>query len=267
MSNALNGGANDSKYKNRYAYDMQPVKTETGEGGISIFDPVLCELMYRWFSPDDGFILDPFAGGSVRGIVANKLGRKYTGIDLRKEQVEANKKQGDKICQDNSPLWITGDSRDIKTLAPGQYDFIFSCPPYADLEVYSDDPKDLSTLEYKAFLRDYKFIIKESCDLLKPDRFACFVVGEVRDKKTGFYYNFVGDTIAAFQGAGLQYFNEMILVTAVGSLPVRAGKIFQSGRKIGKTHQNILVFVKGSPKKAVEALGKIDLTGAISVSE
>ena len=26
---------------------------------VSIFDPVLCELMYEWFSPKDGLILDP----------------------------------------------------------------------------------------------------------------------------------------------------------------------------------------------------------------
>jgi DNA modification methylase len=27
-------------------------------------------------------VLDPFAGGSVRGIIASKLGRRYYGIDL-----------------------------------------------------------------------------------------------------------------------------------------------------------------------------------------
>jgi DNA modification methylase len=40
----------------------------------------------RTFYRDDsksaaGLVLDPFAGGSVRGIVANKLGRRYCGID------------------------------------------------------------------------------------------------------------------------------------------------------------------------------------------
>lgn len=35
--------------------------------GTSVFDPALCELMYRWFAPPGGTILDPFAGGSVRG--------------------------------------------------------------------------------------------------------------------------------------------------------------------------------------------------------
>ena len=59
----------------------------------SIFDPVLCELMYRWFCPDGGSILDPFAGGSVRGIVANYLGYHYSGIDIRQEQVDSNREQ------------------------------------------------------------------------------------------------------------------------------------------------------------------------------
>lgn len=31
--------------------------------GTSIFDPVLCEVMYKWFCVPGGKILDPFAGG------------------------------------------------------------------------------------------------------------------------------------------------------------------------------------------------------------
>lgn len=229
--------------------------------GTSIFDPVLCEIAYRWFSPVGGVILDPFAGGSVRGIVASKLGRQYIGHELRSEQVEANRIQGCELCSDEEypPAWICGDSRNIdKTCADVSADMVFSCPPYADLEVYSDDPKDLSTLAYNDFIESYRDIIKKTCAQLKDNRFACFVVGEVRDKK-GNYYNFVGDTITAFIDAGLNYYNEAILITACGSLPIRAGKQFSSGRKIGKTHQNILVFVKGDGKKASDACGIIEI--------
>ena len=38
---------------------------------------------------------------------------------------------------------------------------------------------------------------------------------------------------------------------------MRAGKAMRATRKIGKTHQNILVFVKGDPKKAVADMGDI----------
>jgi DNA modification methylase len=233
----------------------------SSQTGISIFDPVLTELVYRWFSPVGGTVLDPFAGGSVRGIVASKLSRQYVGLELREEQVKANKAQADAICQDPMPVWHCGDSSDIvRTCGDVKADLIFSCPPYADLEVYSDNPKDISNMSYDNFLNSYRYIIAETCKLLKDDRFACFVVGEVRDKKSGNYRNFVGDTVKAFQDAGLNYYNEAILVTAVGSLPIRAGRTFQATRKLGKTHQNVLVFIKGDPKIATEACGQVEVT-------
>lgn len=430
--------------------------------GTSIFDPVLCELAYRWFCPPGGQVLDPFAGGSVRGIVAGLLGYKYHGIDLSKQQIAANELQwrdinggvgtsklplvnpvdypdtvtinisGDMLrqafqpcvmeyitknckgrccqgtgkimvtvhrseverieklgarvvdgfiaadkrglcpfktqeglcgihgdekpfgCQaspftlnasdtlivrnryrllkcykgngsipaykahawslaqifgqteasrimkqceagaksfpaklsgykyamlkDNDaakhtatqqaipilendaikPQWVVGDSLNKLAKAPAA-DFIFSCPPYGDLEVYSDDPADLSTMNYADFMKNYRTIIGHCFDKLRDNRFACFVVGEYRDKKSGNYNGFVPDTIAAFKTCGFSYFNEMILVTSVGSLPVRAGKHFVSGRKIGKTHQNVLVFVKGDSKKAAKECGNVEI--------
>lgn len=227
---------------------------DTYASGTSIFDPVLCELAYTWFSAPGAHILDPFAGGSVRGIVAAYLGRKYTGVDLRPEQIAANVEQAAAIVPDNMPTWIVGDS--AEALPDGPFDFVFSCPPYADLEVYSDDPRDISTMEYSDFLAVYRSIIRQSIERLHDDRFACFVVGDVRDKR-GIYRNFVSDTIAAFQDAGAMLYNEAVLVTAVGSLPIRVGKQFTSGRKMGKTHQNVLVFVKGDWRKAANACGDI----------
>jgi ParB-like chromosome segregation protein Spo0J len=229
--------------------------------GTSVFDPVLCEIAYRWFCPENGLILDPFAGGSVRGIVAAKLNRQYIGHELRNEQVEANRIQGDDICSNDLfvPVWIAGDSLNIdKTCKDVKADFIFSCPPYADLEVYSDDPKDLSTMDYKDFKSVYFEIIKKSCAQLKENRFACFVVGDVRDKK-GNYYNFVGDTIKAFLDAGLNYYNEAILVTPLGTVMMQTSRNFPIGRKLGKTHQNILIFVKGDGKKASVDCGQIEI--------
>lgn len=156
-----------------------------------------------------------------------------------------------KVKSTPSPTWIVGDSREIPILVSGDFDFVFSCPPYADLEVYSDDPSDLSTLTYDEFIEAYRDIISKSVAKLKPNRFACFVVGDIRDKQ-GFYRNFVSDTIAAFQDAGAMLYNEAILITAVGSLPVRINRQFQGYRKLGKTHQNILIFYKGDVKRIPE---------------
>jgi hypothetical protein len=77
--------------------------TEGPGTGTSIFDPVLCELVYRWFTPPGGNVLDPFAGGSVRGIIAGATGRRYHGIDLRAEQIEENREQASQIlCPDTT---------------------------------------------------------------------------------------------------------------------------------------------------------------------
>jgi len=228
--------------------------------GTSIFDPVLCELVYRWFCAPGGLVLDPFAGGSVRGIVASKLGRRYIGIDLRPEQIAANEAQAERLCDEGQPRprWITGDSYDLATLVAGaEADLVFSCPPYADLERYSDNPADLSTMLYPAFLAAYRAIVAAAVAQLRVDRFACFVVGDIRDK-LGFYRRFVSDTEQAFEDAGARLYNEAILVTSVGSLPIRAAKQFESGRKLGKTHQNVLVFCKGDPRRATQAVGAVE---------
>lgn len=158
------------------------------------------------------------------------------------------------------PAWVVGDRRNVKALAGerGPFDFVMSCPPYADLENYSDDPADLSNLDYPEFLKSYRAIIAECAGLLKDNRFAAFVVGDIRDKKTGLYRNFVADTIAAFQDAGMRLYNEAILITDIGTLCMRVSKQFSHSRKFGKTHQNILIFVKGDPLLATEACGQID---------
>ena len=396
--------------------------------GTSIFDPVLCELMYLWFCPDGGKILDPFAGGSVRGIVANLRGYDYTGIELQQNQVDSNREQASDVLEiNNQPQWYVGDSEKIledfidplpsdgkikisvKSLKqkfqicepeyiknvchgrccegsnglmvtihdsekekfeamgvgiegnfikddgcgicplkaesglcsvheekpfgcksspftlnknntliirnryrllgcyntpdakpayishrwsleqifgkeetnniiqkiesgsddfyvdmdkskhkiiidndlskhPGRrngelFDFVFSCPPYHNLEVYSDSPDDLSNMGYNEFLIKYRNIIDKTVQRLKIGCYACFVVSEIR-KKDGNYRGFVKDTIQAFEDAGCNFYNDIILLGVVGSGSMRCDKQFSSGKKIVSVHQNILVFKK-----------------------
>lgn len=246
--------------------DGVPYESDVWDGaGTSIFDPVLCELSYRWFAPAQGKILDPFAGGSVRGIVAEKLGYKYTGIELRAEQIAANEKQAKAIGV--APNWIEGDSSQIDTLLPMPneateyeqlYDMIFACPPYYDLEQYSESAEDGSCKQsYAEFLIWYEEIFRKCVKRLKWNRFAVIVVGEIRDEE-GFYRNFVGDTISVLLRCGLRYYNEAILVTSVGSLPLRVNTQFGGYRKLGKTHQNVLCFYKGSNcDQIAEKFGKL----------
>ncbi|MBI4962470.1 MAG: DNA methyltransferase [Desulfomonile tiedjei] len=234
--------------------------------GASVFDPVLTELLLTWFCPRGGAVLDPFAGGSVRGVVAALLGLKYVGIDLSQHQIEANEAQWSTISASNyinnilgrclcqkpiKPQWICGDAEDSRVLLSEKVDFIFTCPPYGNLERYTDDPRDLSSMNKSSFFDAYRSIIADTISLLRDDRFACFVVGDLRDSR-GNYWNLPGQTIAAFEETGACLYNEAVLVTQVGSLPIRVGKQFRTSRKLGKTHQNVLIFLKGDAKKAAQ---------------
>jgi len=211
---------------------------------VSIFDPVLCEIIYSWYCPDGGKILDPFAGGSVRGIVANYLGYNYTGIDIRQEQVDSNREQALKLLPINKqPQYYVGDSNVVIPELTQMYDFVFSCPPYADLEVYSDIAQDLSAMQYGDFINAYNEIIHKAISKLKKGGYACFVVGDIRDKK-GFYRDFISHTKQAFISAGALLYNEAILLQPLGTAMLRAGKIFEAGRKLTKVHENVLIFKK-----------------------
>jgi 16S rRNA G966 N2-methylase RsmD len=222
--------------------------------GTSLFDPVLCELAYRWHTRPGDRILDPFAGGSVRGIVASTLARWYVGIDIRTEQVEANEAQAH-LGSDIAPRWIQGDSARLSEhLDPAdEFDLVFSCPPYADLEVYSDNPRDLSTMPYDEFRDTHAAIIASSTARLRSDRFAAWVISDVRDKR-GAYRGLVADTIRAFESAGLTFHNDGVILNMTASAGLRAERPFRATRKLTRVHQHLLVFVKGDAKRATQRL-------------
>lgn len=226
--------------------------------GTSVFDPVLCEVMYKWLTPHpDSEILDPFAGGSVRGVMAEKTGNRYTGIDLRKEQIDANNANAIEIGVDLDKInWIQGNSLNVDTLVPNkEVDLVFTCPPYFDLEVYSDDPDDISNMNYEDFEDMYSKIIEKSVKKLKNNRFAAVVISDVRDKK-GFFRDLTGVTKRAMAKGGAEFYNDLILVNMIGTAALRAN-LTMTNRKMVRTHQNVLVFFKGNPKQIKDEFEEI----------
>lgn len=245
------------------AFDNTTLKNRDGTPrtvppDVSIFDPVLCELAYTWWCPPGGRVIDNFCGGSVRGLVAAKLGLDYTGIDLSWRQVDANKAQGAAILgvDDPQPRWMHGDAVYLDDALPhpdAPYHFAFTCPPYYDLEVYSDDPSDLSAAKtYAQFLAMYRGAIAALVPRLLPDAFAGIVVGDVRDKR-GHYQGLVADTIDAYNRAGMRLYNEIVVVDPYGTAPQRAAAQFPAGRKVARVHQVLLLFVRGDWKRAAAA--------------
>ena len=227
--------------------------------GVSLLDPVLAEIANKWFGLDNCNTFDCFAGDSVFGYVSDALGNTFTGIELRQEQTDLNNQR----LKGSKSKYICDDGQNVlKYIKPNTQDLLFSCPPYFDLEVYSDLKNDASNQkEYKTFLKILDNAFTRALTCLKENRFAVIVVGDIRDKN-GFYYGFVDDVKAMFVKNGAKLYNEMIIAESLGTLPQRVGR-YMHHRKVGKCHQNVLVFYKGNPKEIKKTYKKLDFKNII----
>lgn len=223
--------------------------------GVSLLDPVMAEIVCRWFGQDNCKTFDCFAGDSVFGYVSAYLGNEFTGIELRTEQAKLNNER----VQGMTARYINDDGQNVaQHIAAESQDLLFSCPPYFDLEKYSDLENDASNQgSYEDFIKILDNAFKAAVACLKNDRFAVIVVGDVRNKSNGFYYDFCGDIKRIFKEAGMPLYNEIILVETGASTALRASRYMET-RKVAKMHQNILVFYKGNTKEIKKQFKKIE---------
>lgn len=234
---------------------LQYLASGQGKNGFtSNFDPVLAEVMYHWFCPAGGRVLDPFGGEQTKGIVAGEMGLNYSGVEIRPEQVELNARLTEKYP---NVRYFCGDSNNIGEILQGQkFDFCFTSPPYYDLECYSEE--DMSALgTYEEFLAQYKNIFRQCYDLLDDNSFCAVKVGEIRDKKTGANRCFVPDTVKILTDIGFIYYNDIVLLNPTGLAAIQANRSMRT-RKVVKCHQNIPVFYKGNLKKIQDKLPPIE---------
>ena len=222
---------------------------------VSLLDPVLAEIANKWFGLEKCNTFDCFAGDTVFGYVSSYLGNNFTGIELRKEQADLNNER----VKGFNAKYICDDGRNVLNhIKENSQDLLFSCPPYYDLEIYSDLENDASNQEtYEDFIAIIENAFTNAIKCLKENRFAVITVGDVRDKN-GFYYNFIDDIKRIFINNEMKLYNELILIESIGTLPQRVAR-FMEHRKIGKCHQNVLVFYKGNTKEIKNIFPKIEI--------
>lgn len=250
-------GISFKEYLDKYVPDdvKEREASKVLSAGVSLLDPVMAEIVCRWFGQDNCKTFDCFAGDSVFGYVSAHLGNEFIGIELRPEQARLNNER----VEGMTARYINDDGQNVaQHIAPDSQDLLFSCPPYFDLEKYSDLENDASNQDsYEDFIKILENAFKAAVGCLKDNRFAVIVVGDVRDKSTGFYYDFCGDIKRIFKEVGMQLYNEIILVETGASTALCAGRYMES-RKVAKMHQNILVFYKGKTKEIKNNFKKIE---------
>ena len=235
----------------------------TINSGVSLFDPVLAEIIFRWFTPHkNSKILNLFAGGVEPNIVAAYNGHHITGIELRMEQIEHTCRIADRLKINHKLNIICDDVLNLNLHAPNnEFDLIVSSPPFYSLEQYSTNPDDFSNKNEVEFDLLMEKVILSSASKLKDNRFAVFVVSEVR-RADGSFIGFVPKVIKWFLAAGFVYYNEIVLINSIGTLPFRINRAW-SNRKIGRMHQNVLVFFKGFVKNIEKEFDTTRINGLL----
>lgn len=214
-------------------------------GTHSVFAAPLVEwILLRYGGEAGGHILDAFAGGPPRGLVSTIMGYKYTGFEIRQEQIDENVATL-KALKLEGAEYICGDGRFLQSPKGelGQFDAAITCPPYYDLERYSDRPDDLSNLgTYWQFNFGMYSTALAHWPLMKPGAFVCIVVGNFRDK-TGELIDFHGHTIENFREIGFVFWQDIILSRNFGSAAIRSTNSWK-GKKLVPLHEHLLVFRK-----------------------
>lgn len=255
-------GISFSEYLEKYVPEevKQKESQKVLSFGVSLFDPVLAEILCKWFTPYKGAkIFDCFAGDTQKGLVFGMCGYEFKGVELRQEQVDIN---NEVIAERGLPIsYVCDDGQNVANyFEPESQDLLFSCPPYFDLEKYSDLPNDASNQDsYEEFIAILDRAFKAAYTCLKPNRFAVIVLGDVRCKANGAYYDFGGDVKRIFKEAGAHLYNELILIEMSSTVALRAHKYMES-RKVAKMHQNILVFYKGDPTQVCNEFPPIEIS-------
>lgn len=206
------------------------------KSGTSHMDPAICELVYSAYKPSS--VLDPFAGGPPRGYVASYLGIQYTGHEIRPEQIEHNMAGAHAL-----PVPVRYVPHCVTKGCDGDYDMIFSCPPYFDLEQYGGGDDDLSGMTKARFDERYRSILDACHARLKQGGIMALVVGN--HVRKGKYHDLEHLTKSIYYDLGLEMIGDCIIVDPIGSKAMSAGLLFRRNGRVTRCHQHLLIGRKG----------------------
>jgi hypothetical protein len=222
-------------------------------GNASVLDPVVCEVILRFFMPSAGKkIYNPFGGGVQFGYVAASYGYEYISSEIRQNQCDSN----NLICSklNGSAKWIKSDS---STYRPKEnYDLVFTCPPYYKVEEYLDydgnpPPGELNSFPtYEEFRNTLFNGYKMAINGLNENCFFVVMTGDSRDKN-GAYYGCEAEHELFFKENGLSIYNKIVYLECEFTRLAHAKKTLNS-RKFPKREQKIIVAYKGNIKKIQE---------------
>jgi hypothetical protein len=224
----------------------------------TVFNPQIATWVINMFCPDNAMVYDPFAGGGTRAIISAAKGHRYIGLEIRQAEVDATRARIERLGYKSQAAVIQGDAR---FPPPWIADFLFTCPPYFDLEQYGGPIGDLSMIDvYPLFVWELGRAIRSSFDILTPGSKSVWVVGLHRDKN-GYLLDIPGDVVRKHQECGFKYVDSVIIYHKNTGSKQRLGNFEKGKRRLIRTHEYALIFEKPLATKESSVVGSPELEG------
>lgn len=168
-------------YHNRLKYkksapgslsDLQLMRAFTVSGilkGYTVFDTRLMDEAVKKY--DIKSVYDPCAGWGERGLYCRANGMKYLGVDVNDKLFpgyDAMRIRYDMAGQE----FVHADSACVSL--SGNYDAVLTCPPYGNIEIYSDAGAE--NLDSTSFLGWWQQVVENSLSV--NPRYFCFQVNK-----------------------------------------------------------------------------------------
>lgn len=171
--------------KNRFIYknNIDPSRVLDGFNiakiapKVSVFQPSLAKTLIQKYLNEFNEIYDPFSGFSGRMLGACSLGKKYIGIDLNEIHIEESNEIIKFLNLNNVKI---KQSNILKE--EGEYECLFTCPPYGNKESWNKGEIVKSADEWideclKRFkCQSYLFVVD------KTEKYKEFIVEELENK-------------------------------------------------------------------------------------
>jgi len=231
---------------------MERYRDGNGKQPLSEFNPDVAMRCLQIWSEKCDYVLDPFMNRGTTSIIAAYYGRYGYANEIVKSYYDGVKERVNTLIEEGKE-WAEdvflnhGDARDIVKIADKewgvlQFDYIYTSPPYWNVEKYESTNGQLSDMDdYALFIEEYTKIMEQLYHVLKPQKYMTLVVNDFR--RNGEFIWFSGDTIMACQRVGFELHDIVINVIRT---PYVSGveKAVEKFKRTIKYHEYVLTFKK-----------------------
>lgn len=224
------------------------------DAGLSRFPVYVSRRLLLFYSEEGDVVFDPCMGHifESRLYTTFRLKRKYIGYDICRKYYEENliliehllgeKGQQELFSDLGYKPEIYCESSEKVHLLDESIDFIFTSPPYWDLEFYDDNPKQYGYKKtYGEFLNGMTKMIGECFRILKYNKYCVLNVNDFR--KGGEFYDYHCDITQIGKRVGFKL-HDIIIIRYPGNMQQAFASQIENRKMTAKSHEYLITFKK-----------------------